>query len=51
MTYTITPARDGEKCHDCGEPATVTLVADSSNDGNTDEVSFCEVCAEKRRIS
>lgn len=46
MTYTITAAADGEKCHDCGEPATVALVADyvEHETGYLDTVVLCESC-------
>ncbi len=46
MTYTITAAATNEKCHDCGEPATVALVADSieHDTGYLDTVVLCESC-------
>ncbi len=52
MTYHIESAGDNDKCHECGDEATIVLVADSPEreTGYTDEVPLCEDCAERREV-
>lgn len=52
MTYSIEDAPEGAECYECGEPATLLLVADSqeANTGYRDEVPLCELCAERHQI-
>ncbi len=44
MTYTIHAALDTDKCHDCGEQATIVLVADThdSETGYSDSIALCD---------
>lgn len=40
---TILPAKETEKCYQCGEPAVVVLVNEAYNsDGAADELPLCE---------
>lgn len=52
MTYHIESAGDNDKCYECGEQATIVLVADvpERDTGYVDEVPLCEMCAEKRAV-
>ena len=52
MTYSIETAKPNEICQDCGEPATIVLVADAPerSTGYLDEVPLCEDCAERREV-
>lgn len=52
MMYSIQSAAENDKCHDCGEQATILLVADSPErkTGYVDEVPLCEDCAQKRQV-
>ena len=51
ITYSIVTAAENERCVECGEKATIKLVADIlDSDGYLDEVPLCELCAERKQI-
>lgn len=52
MTYHFRDAMVLDVCYDCGEPATIVLVADEAEHetGYIDEVPLCEECAERRGV-
>jgi len=51
-TYHIESTGPKDKCYECGEEATIMLVADVSERGTgyVDEVPLCELCAQKRSV-
>lgn len=50
--YYLRDAKPKEKCWNCGEEATMTLVSTypEAETGYVDEVSLCEECAEEREV-
>jgi hypothetical protein len=47
MTYTIEAADDEQECHNCGDVATIIIIADApeKETGYNDEIALCESCA------